>query len=518
MVSRRKFLITGSSLTLLPWFKQDPLIAKTLSNDSQFNPIEMSSSDSVSLAKGYEHNVIAKTGDKINQRGDRFGDCADFTAFLPTQDPRKANLWVNHEAITFAALYGKTLDPKAKTKAQVEAEMKMVGGSFVELNRAGRSWELDPNSKNAFRIDATTEIPLSGPAGGANAMGMVGNCSGGITPWNTIVTCEENYGDSWDPAEHTTGWTKYFKPSLDHYGWVVEVDPDAKKARKLTALGRFAHEGAYVHVSKDNRLVVYMGDDARFQCLYKFVSDKTISGDKARDKSLLDNGVLYVADLSKGSWEPVSLSNALIKKSGQFKNESDVLINCRTAAAMAGGTPLARPEGIALDSSGKIYVSLTNNSKAGDYFGSILVISEQDDNHAGVKFAYDVYFAGSLTQGLVCPDNIVRGPKGSLWVTSDISGSSMGAGVYETMPRNGIYQLSMSNDFVTANRFALAPYDAEFTGPSFSQDAKYMFVSVQHPGEYSFIKQPGYTSQWPIKGRAPASGVICISSENSTFA
>ena len=41
---------------------------------------------------------------------------------------------------------------------------------------------------------------------------------------------------------------------------------------KHTALGRFCHEGAETVLNNDGRVVVYCGDDTRFEYLYRFVS------------------------------------------------------------------------------------------------------------------------------------------------------------------------------------------------------------------------------------------------------
>src|SRR5690606_38608946 len=77
----------------------------------------------------------------------------------------------------------------------------------------------------------------------------------------------------WDRADERFDLAKH--PNTAHrFGWVVEIDPynPASRPRKHTALGRFKHEGATVTVAKDGRVVAYMGDDERFDYLYKFVS------------------------------------------------------------------------------------------------------------------------------------------------------------------------------------------------------------------------------------------------------
>lgn len=525
MTTRRKFLVASSGLAAMPWFSGSSGKAYASGGiEKVWTPLPQSAADELSVAPGFKWNLLAKTGDRISKNGARFGDCADYTAFLPGKTPEHGYLWVNHEAVTTTVLYGKEVAGKDKTKAMIDEEMKMVGGSFIELVREKSSgeWIMNADSTDAFRIDAHTRIPLVGIAGGASALGTVANCSGGLTPWGTVLTCEENFDTAWDAANaESAGWSRFYKAPLEDYGWVVEVDPKTKSGRKLTALGRFEHEGACVQLSADNHIVVYMGDDAKFQKLYKFVSAGKLTGNAEKDRDLLVEGKLYVANMGSGIWEHLSLENHLLKTSGKFANEREVMIRCREAATLVGGTPLSRPEGIAIDQrDGKIYVSLTNNDQAGDFHGSILVLSELGGYHSGSSFDFDVYFSGSIANGLACPDNLAVGPSSSLWVTTDVSGSKLGKSMYRGLMRNGLFRLDRGADgSVTARQFAMAPFDAELTGPHFHQNGQDLFFCVQHPGEYSFLKGRGYTSHWPGGGSSvPASGVVAVRAETRIFA
>ncbi|WP_268162686.1 alkaline phosphatase PhoX, partial [Pasteurella multocida] len=94
-----------------------------------------------------------------------------------------------------------------------------------------------------------------------------------------------------------------YRNAFNTFGYIVEIDPfnQSAMAVKRTALGRFAHENcAYAPVEEGKPVVMYMGDDARGEYIYKFVSDAKWSnadiggGLKAGDK-YLDKGTLYVA-------------------------------------------------------------------------------------------------------------------------------------------------------------------------------------------------------------------------------
>ena len=198
---------------------------------------------------------------------------------------------------------------------------------------------------------------------GSRTRGTVNNCANGYTPWGTYLTCEENwagyfrraaatdnprrtakelasfsrYGiagtgrELWATAVAPTPPTRRsragtrrssarsadgsddFRNVANTYGWVVEIDPfDATSTpKKRTALGRFAHEGAWLGpVVAGRPLVFYSGDDSRNEYIYKYVSNANWdpadanAGLAAGDK-YLDDGKLYVAKFNgdgTGAW------------------------------------------------------------------------------------------------------------------------------------------------------------------------------------------------------------------------
>src|SRR6185503_17275841 len=103
-------------------------------------------------------------------------------------------------------------------------EMAAHGGSVIELKRAGGAWQVVPGSKFARRISANTEMELTGPAAGhalmktnvdpsgTKVIGMVNNCAGGMTPWGTWLTAEENFhGYFWGKLEDSHANAASFK-------------------------------------------------------------------------------------------------------------------------------------------------------------------------------------------------------------------------------------------------------------------------------------------------------------------
>jgi secreted PhoX family phosphatase len=305
-------------------------------------------------------------------------------------------------------------------------------------------------------------------------------------------------------------------------------------------LGRLKHEAATVVVAPDRRAVAYMGDDERFDYVYKFVSSKRMSQRRQDNLALLDDGTLYVAKFDvdqsgngTGQWIP------LIAGRGALAGWSNamVLINTRGAADLVGATKMDRPEDIEANPvTGKVYVVCTHNTLRGtpgnpptdaanptakNVHGHILEITEENNNHAATAFTWDIfircgdpakpehdsYFAGfdkSKVSALSAPDNIIFDRKGNLWIATD--------GQEESLKCNdGIYAVPVQGpDRGYVRQFLSGVVGAEVASLALTLDDQSLFASIQHPGEGSKNLDPAnLKSRWP-DGDFPKPSVIVV--------
>ncbi|TXT17175.1 MAG: hypothetical protein FD132_2533 [bacterium] len=374
-----------------------------------FAPVAASAADQVTVPKGYRVQVLAPWGTPLSgaplsgtdmpfdplkasgaDQAAQVGSHHDGMHFFPIEgkDPNRGSssdglLVMNHEyveprfmhatavgqALTRSAV---TLDANGKRAAdEVLKELNGHGVSVLRIRRdADGAWKVVSDARNR-RVTGLTPIAIAGPVRGDDKVktryspdgtmtrGTLNNCAHGVTPWNTYLTCEENWASyfvnrgerpreqarygvatktaryAWDQADNgadefvrfdagarAADATRDYRNEPNTFGWVVEIDPfDAASVPvKRTHLGRFAHEGVIFHPAVEGKPVVcYSGDDARNEFIYKFVSAKSYHKASASG-ALLDEGTLYVARFNAdgtGEWLPLKWGHGPLGQPGR---------------------------------------------------------------------------------------------------------------------------------------------------------------------------------------------------------
>jgi secreted PhoX family phosphatase len=523
------FLTIGSILPKefleLKWFRNPET---NVLSDIPFKPIDSSSEDSFILPDGYRYDIIRTWGDKINSN-EYFGYNNDFVGYLPIDLPEGGSnsndglLVVNHEYPSPLFINNYTDEDfrkgRKKTWEEVEAEKSSVGISVFRVSRTDGRWGFAEDESLNRMIDANTRIEICGNAKnmlGEFARGTLANCSGGFTPWGTYLSGEENFQDYFVSDEvWEYRWNDADKDfNVEHYGWVVEIDPFDKNSipKKRTSLGRFRHENVAIGISNGRKVVAYMGDDKVNECVYKFISNNSYyENDRNNSKDILDNGNLYVADFLNNKWQLLDFEMRPELKNN-FSSQADVLINCDKSSKLVGGTECNRPEDIEVSPLDKsVFIAFTNNSKKKDYDGSIVRIIENNNDPGSLEFEWEVFATGGVESGFSCPDNLTFDSKGNLWVLSDVSTSKLNKGRYAPFKNNSMFMIPTSGEHRgKAFRFASGPVDSELCGGTFTPDESTMFISVQHPGENS-LTQESPTSRWPYYGNdMPRPAVVAV--------
>ena len=571
-----------------------------------FVPGPAGTADAVVVPEGYEAYVLYAWGDPVSagpafrqdasntaaeqeQQAGMHHDALHYFPMIVSRDGRAAEssehglLVVNHEYIDDGLLHPDGM--KTWSAAKVRKAQAAHGVSVIEVRREGERWAVVRPSKYARRITAYTPMLFSGPAArdaalrtrddpdGRSVLGTLNNCAHGVTPWGTYLACEENFNGYFvnasgkiPPDQRRYGitdkgfgyrWHEFDERfdaakepnETNRFGWVVEIDPwdPASTPVKRTALGRCKHEGATVTLAQDGRVVVYTGDDERFEYVYKFVSrGRYQPGNRAANRDLLDEGTLHVArfDASgEGRWLPLVFGEGPLTPANGFRSQADVLIRARSAGDAVGATKMDRPEWIAVSPvNNDVYCTLTNNSqrgatgrptadaanpRAGNVFGHIVRWTEAGGDAAALTFRWDIFaecgdpaLADPAKRGNVkgdpygSPDGLWIDPRGLLWIQTDISTSTLGKGDYANLGNN----VMLAADVATGatRRFLVGPRGCEVTGVVTTPDMRTMFVDIQHPGESPSERgnpdDPKAVSSWPdgAAGGRPRSATIVI--------
>jgi secreted PhoX family phosphatase len=375
----------------------------------------------------HKYQLILKEGDNYTEGGGFVGGQNDFTGYVAKKTNGTASstdgyLSVNHET-----------NPGGVTIAE------------INYNATTKLWGLTKSRAVDFSS--------------ASLVQTIRNCSGGVTPWGTIVTAEESVS-----GNDTNG------DGYKDYGWLVEIDPataqvsskntDGSKG-KLWQMGIMNHENVVIN---DAGTIAYYGEDGGTHMVYKYTMDTPND---------LSSGNLYVLKLDQGltNGDPVAATAVWIQVPNKTQADQN---NTASLAESLGGTKFNGIEDVEISPlDGKIYFTAKGLDKVYRLKDNGTTASEVEVFVGGGSTVYTLYTPdGVKTESWGDGnDNLTFDELGNLWVLQDGG-------------KNYIWVIAP--DHTQANPkvklFASMPAGSEPTGLTFTPDHKFGFFSIQHPG------------------------------------
>ncbi|KLE32280.1 phosphatase [Aurantiacibacter gangjinensis] len=437
---RRKFLaLTGTAFggILASGCATSAAPLASASVGSRVGSLQPDPAGVLDLPPGFSYRVISRLGDMMDD-GEGVPDAADGMGCFDIGGGKIA-LVRNHE-----------LRPDRADPVAVSPAYDTIARSLLAL----------PGGTSTIILDAET---LEVERQYRSLAGTIRNCAGGVTPWNTWLTCEENT----TTAAETGG-----QLNKDH-GYVFEVPADSSglvDPVPLAAMGRFNHEAACV----DPRTgIVYMTEDRGDSLFYRFIPD--VPGDLAAGGTLQALVMEGMQD-TRNSEDNGSTLTARVPVPATWITLDNVEApddDLRQRGADRGAAIFARGEGIWMGD-GEMYFTATSGGRAGE--GQIFRFMPRAEGPDLIELFYESPAASEYSYG----DNLVVSPFGDLVVCEDQYGDTVDNYLRGITPAGEAYPLA---------RLRL---QTEPAGACFSPDGRTLFVNA-----YSPTMTLAITGPWP---------------------
>lgn len=359
---------------------------------------------------------------------------------------------------------------------------------FLSINHEGGMWPSAGVSMLSLFYDWGSQlwqVTNNAPVNFGSVQGTYANCSGTVTPWNTIVTSEEGL-----PVADANG------DGYQDIGWMIEINPATHSVKdqnndgspdKLWRLGRMKHENIVV---RRDSMTVYEGNDDDPGYLFKY---------KADVPGRLAEGSLYVLKMN-GSPDTAKTGQWI-----QVPNSTPAECNnVRAFAAAVDATNFSWIEDVEISpKDSMIYFTTKTVSRVyrftdmGNSIGNFdIFIGDSTSSYLinyGVGSVYEQWRDGN--------DNLAFDDQGNLYVLQDGGRSH----IWMVRPCH-------TDSLPRVELFAVTPTECEPTGMTFSPDYRFMFLSIQHPAVTNTTMATDVTGNGVVFNRSTA--IVIARKEN----
>lgn len=412
-----------------------------------YGPLYPTPEGILNLPQGFSCKVISRTGDLMNDGFYEPGAHDGMGAFKWKDN--QVLLIRNHELSAGSnskSPFGKNNELKSKVRS---SEIYDIGNEKISCG-GGTTTLIYNEKEQKVKLEYLSLV------------GTIRNCAGGITPWNSWITCEET---SSKKGEHEGALEK------DH-GYNFEVHATDKigltKPLPLKAMGRFVHEAVAVHPENG---IVYQTEDSGNSVFYRFIPN---------EKGQLHKGgklqSLVIKEWKKADTRNWASNKERFPKKKLFDVEWIDLDNVeapendlRIRAYELGAARFANTEGIWYGEE-ELFFACTSGGEITKgqifrYIPSKYEGTPEEKNHPG---KIELFLEPNNLDIFENCDNLTIAPWGDVVICEDKADPR----IMGITPDGKIYPIAKN----------IAFRQSEFAGPVFSPSADTLFINIQSPG------------------------------------
>ncbi|HEY5772221.1 MAG TPA: alkaline phosphatase PhoX [Chitinophagaceae bacterium] len=417
-----------------------------------FGPVSVREGEILSLPKGFSAKVISRTGDKMSD-GLFSPGSHDGMGMFEWKDG-KVLLIRNHE-----------LSPGSYDDCFFKSDKTLIDkiGKDKFYDFAGGGDRICVGGTTTMIYDGQTQKIETEYL---SLVGTVRNCSGGKTPWNSWITCEETAfrkGDENGALEKDHGYN-FEVPATDKIG-ITDPVP-------IHAMGKFVHESVAVH---DATGIVYQTEDEGNGLFYRYLPNAT-----GEVGSLHKGGKLQCLVIN--DWKSADTRNRESQHSDFFPERKQFTVSwidldniespdadLRLRGHKMGAAIFSSGEGMS-NGKGEFFFTASSGGRTGNgqVFRYIPSNYEGQPQEKDAPGKLELFSESKSADTFRYCDNITVAPWGDVIICED----SVDARIIGITPGGDAYVIAKNIGY----------RESEFAGPVFSPSGKTLFVNIQSPG------------------------------------